>query len=374
MEPARLGTESVTTENGNSSFEPFTVDYYGFMDYDKCYPQELPYAYIVIPTLYFMTFLIGFFGNLFVILLMARKQGSKRLVDNFVLNLAVADLVFVCTLPFWAVSNALGYWSFGEGLCKFCSYTISVNRCSSILFLMGMSVERFLVVTKHWDSRSIGIKKNIIMSLGCVWVTSLLLGVPSVVYRKLSPVDGTSKYLCEGEPPNAFSLVLLIVTFLLPLGVILFCYCSIFSKLRGHVSLGKRRNNALKIIFAIVGVFICSWLPFHTLKAYITVIKAQNLDLSCQALVAFRWGVTISACLGFTNSCINPIIYVFMDQQFRQQALKSIPVFHNTKEDLQSSALSFSSTESSVLFGNRKKLPSATSMQVGGTKGKGRDV
>lgn len=362
---------SVTTENWRS-FETFTPDYFGSGS-DSC-SQELPFANAFIPILYFMTFIIGFFGNLFVILLMARKRGRKRLVDTFVLNLAVADLIFVCTLPFWALSKALGYWCFGEGLCKLCSYTISVNRCSSILFLVGMSVERFLVVTKQRDSRSVGTKKITGMSCGCIWVASFLLAIPSLIYRKLIPTEDTGKSLCEEEEPSiAYNLVFLILTFLLPLGVILFCYCSIFSKLRGHISLSKRRNNALKIIFAIIGAFLCSWLPFNTLNAFLIFTVMQDVTLSCQALITFRWGVTISACLAFTNSCINPIIYVFMDQHFRHQVTRNIPVFCSTKENVPSSALSLSSTESSLLFANRKKFTPVSSIPVQDTRNTGMD-
>ncbi|KAK9404406.1 putative G-protein coupled receptor 25 [Crotalus adamanteus] len=153
---------------------------------------------------------------------MVQKRGNQRLVDNFVLNLAIADLVFVCTLPFWALTEAFDSWWFGEELCKFSSYAISVNRCSSILFLMGMSVERFLVMNKHWDSRSLGTKRN-------------------------------SNITC----------------------------------------------------------------------AFITYGVVQNIDFSCEVLKALRRGLIISACLAFTNSCINPIIYAFMDQQFRQKVLKN---------------------------------------------------
>ncbi|XP_061486606.1 probable G-protein coupled receptor 25 [Rhineura floridana] len=364
MEPIQM-----VTENWSRNFESSTTDYYDLSSVnDVCLPQELPFAYIFIPILYFITFLTGFFGNLFVILLMARKKGTKRLVDTFVLNLAVADLVFVCTLPFWALSEALSYWCFGEGLCKFSSYVISVNRCSSILFLMGMSVERFLVMTKHWDSRTIRTKKNIGMSCGCIWVVSLLLGIPSLVYRKLIPVDDTKSLCQDEEPSTTFSMIMLVFTFLFPLGVILFCYCSIFAKLQGHVSRSKRRNNALKIIFAIIGAFIFSWLPFNMFKAFFILTRAQDISLSCPALMALIWGLTISASLAFTNSCVNPIIYVFMDQQFRQQALKSFTTFCSTRENVQSSATSFSSTESSLLFASRKKLTPATSVQVGDPK------
>nr|XP_020660926.1 probable G-protein coupled receptor 25 [Pogona vitticeps] len=373
MESVQLAVGSAMNGNWSSSFETYSMDYYGSgsMNDDTCLLEELPFAYIFIPSLYFTIFLIGFLGNLFVILLMAQKRGSTRLLDTFVLNLAIADLVFVCTLPFWAVSEALSYWCFGEVLCKLSSYAISVNRCSSILFLVGMSVERFLVMVKHWDSRSIGTKKNIAMSCGCIWVISLLLGIPPLTYRKVILAED-NKSLCLDEKPSViFILVMFFLTFLLPLGVILFCYCSIFSKLRSHISLGRRRNNAVKIIFATIAAFVCSWLPYNTFKIFVNFVVYWSIDLSCHMLMALSWGLTISVCLAFTNSCINPIIYIFMDQHFRQQLLKDFLGFCRTRENMQSSAPSFSSTESSLLFVNRKKLTPATSTLVGDPNGRG---
>ncbi|XP_063156175.1 probable G-protein coupled receptor 25 [Candoia aspera] len=359
MKIAQLVTDSAMTKNWSTDLDSSSEDYYGsgFISHDICLMEKLPFASIFISVIYFMIFFIGFFGNLFVVLVMVQKQGNQRLVDNFILNLAIADLVFVCTLPFWALSEAFDSWWFGETLCKFSSYAISVNRCSSILFLMGMSVERFLVMNKHWDSRFLGTKRNTSMICSCIWVFSLLLGIPSLVYRKLILVG--DKFSCQDEISAIYTFTVLFLTFLLPLGVILFCYCSIFCMLQGHVSLGKRRNHVLKIIFVIIGAFISCWLPFNTF--IITYSMVKDINLSCEALKALRRGLTISACLAFTNSCINPIIYVFMDQQFRQKVLKKFLGLCRPRETVQNPALSFSSTESSLLFASRKKfIPNKT--------------
>ncbi|XP_030418520.1 probable G-protein coupled receptor 25 [Gopherus evgoodei] len=349
----------MNTEAWTGSYEASSAVYWDYnLLQDTCPPQDLPYACVYIPMLYFIAFFIGFIGNLLVIVLMAKKRGRKRLVDMFVLNLAVADLVFVLTLPFWAVSAAHGNkWYFGEGLCKFSSFIISVNRSSSILFLMGMSVERYLVVMKHVDSKSTGTKNCLIIVCGCIWAVSLLLGIPSLMFRKLD----TTGELCEDEDSVAFqvlSLALLILTFLLPLGVILFCYCSISFKLLNHISLGKGTKNSLQIIFTIIGAFICCWLPFNAFKAFLFFSSMfQVADLSCRTLMALRRGLTISACLAFMNSCVNPIIYALMDRHFRRQLLpQRLWVCGTFQKTRQTSGLSFSSTtESRLMFASRNK-------------------
>ncbi|NWR59486.1 GPR25 protein, partial [Bucorvus abyssinicus] len=117
---------------------------------------------IFIPVLYSFIFLLGLVGNLFVIVLMAKKSGGKRMVDTFVLNLAVADVIFVCTLPFWVAAGVQGNrWPLGEGLCKVSSYVIAVNRCSSILFLTALSVERYLVIRKVLDTKVMGSRRQV---------------------------------------------------------------------------------------------------------------------------------------------------------------------------------------------------------------------
>ncbi|XP_005313169.1 probable G-protein coupled receptor 25 [Chrysemys picta bellii] len=361
----------MTTEAWTVSYEASSAVYWDYNPLqDTCPPQDLPYACVYIPILYFITFFIGFIGNLLVIVLMAKKRGSKRLVDTFVLNLAVADLVFVLTLPLWAVSAAHGNkWYFGESLCKFSSFIISVNRSSSILFLMGMSVERYLVVMKRVDSKSTGTKNCLIIACGCIWAVSLLLGIPSLMYRKLSLSEDTTGELCEDEDSVAFqvlSLALLILTFLLPLGVILFCYCSISFKLLNHIRLGKGTKNSLQIIFTIIGAFICCWLPFNAFKAFLFFSSMfQGADLSCWALMALRRGLTISACLAFMNSCVNPIIYALMDRHFRHQVLpQRLRVCGAFQETRQTSGLSFSTTtESSLMFASRNKPSSPASIR-----------
>ncbi|XP_009948028.1 PREDICTED: probable G-protein coupled receptor 25, partial [Leptosomus discolor] len=167
---------------------------------------EVFFTTVFIPILYSFIFLLGLVGNLFVIVLTAKKSGGKRMVDTFVLNLAVADVIFVCTLPFWVAAGAQG------------------NR-----WLLG--VERYLVIKKVLDTKTMGSRRHIRVTCGVIWAVSLLLGAPSLLYRQLDGDD------CWDEDGEDFSLAMVFLTFLLPLGVISFCYCSIYCRLQRHVLL-----------------------------------------------------------------------------------------------------------------------------------------
>ncbi|KAM6398798.1 putative G-protein coupled receptor 25 [Rhynochetos jubatus] len=307
---------------------------------------EVFFMTVFIPVLYSFIFLLGLLGNLFVIVLMAKRSGGRRMVDTFVLNLAVADVIFVCTLPFWVVAGARGNrWPLGEGLCKLSSYAIAVNRCSSILFLTALSVERYLVIRKVLDTKMVGSQKHIRVTCGIIWTVSLLLGAPSLVYRQLDGDD------CWDEDGEEFSLAMVFLTFLLPLGIISFCYCSIYCRLQRHVRLGRGIRRSHRAIVTIVAAFLCSWLPLNACKVLLFFLAKGTLVLSQGQEVALRWVVTGSTCLAFINSCINPLIYALMDGRCRPRW----PFGPHALGTGPGAAAPSSTTDSSLLFGGRNR-------------------
>jgi hypothetical protein len=77
--------------------------------------------YIVF-VLYLVTFCIGAVGNTLTIIAIAVNQRLKRsAATSFMLNLAIADDLFILSLPFMAHSTLTRKWAFGAGLCKLLS-------------------------------------------------------------------------------------------------------------------------------------------------------------------------------------------------------------------------------------------------------------
>nr|XP_033774553.1 probable G-protein coupled receptor 25 [Geotrypetes seraphini] len=351
-----ISLETMLVDYWNASYEDYTTDENSRDVPEECLQEELPYGHVYIPILYSIAFLVGFFGNLFVVGLMLKKQGSRRLVDTFVVNLAIADLVFVCTLPFWARSAAVGnQWLYGATLCIASSYSITVTRYSGILFLMGMSLDRYLAIVRLHKSRAVRTRQCILLTSSGIWAISLLLGIPTLASRRLLTNTETNCSVCKDISSAVLSgtrLALLFLTFFLPLAIILFCYCAIVARLRQHCQQGRNRRNSLKIIFTIVGTFLCSWMPFNTLSCITLFYKLEWLSLSCRFSQALSWGLTLTNCLAFMNSCMNPVIYIFLDRHFRQQILqKSIQLLQKprTAETTPGSSITFSS-KSSALF------------------------
>lgn len=299
-----------------------------FYDYvDPFESGQLPFSHIYIPVLYYIMFFIGFSGNLFVILVIGnRRKRNGRLVDTFVLNLAFADLVFVLTLPLWAVSASHHFeWPFGEAMCKISSFIIAVNRFSNIFFLTCMSVDRYLAVVRLMDAQFLRSTYCVQITCGVVWIVSFLLGIPSLVYRKMM-----DDQLCSEDSESSFvqgmNLLTIFLTFLLPVVILGLCYGSILVNLRRHCQsaansrAGARRRHSLKIVFTIIIAFLISWLPFNVFKSIQVFLLISAEEVSEDVRVLLYNGLTLSCCLAFLNSCVNPAIYLFLDQHFRHRA------------------------------------------------------
>lgn len=301
-----------------------------YSDFQDCSSSNLPFSHIYLPIFYFLMFFTGFLGNLFVIVVVGSKGRSRgRLVDTFVVNLALADLVFVLTLPMWAISaNQQGHWNFGNLLCKLSSYIIAVNRFSNIFFLTCMSIDRYLAVVRLMDSRLLRSSQCVRLTCAVVWLISLVLGTPSLVHRSVQ-MSNNEPICLDNEQSSIFlglSLTTVFLTFILPVLIILICYCSILTRLQNHCESASnlraeaRRQHSLKMVFTIITAFVVSWLPFNVFQTILISFQLSKADLSCYHHSLLSRGLILSCCLAFLNSCINPCIYYFLDHHFRHRA------------------------------------------------------
>ncbi|XP_008828495.1 probable G-protein coupled receptor 25 [Nannospalax galili] len=354
-----------STEAWSPSPGSVSWNYWGSGSLDEaelCPAWDLPYGYTYIPALYLAAFAVGLLGNAFVVWLLVWRRGPRRLVDTFVLHLAAADLGFVLTLPFWAVAVARGgLWPFGDGLCKLSSFALAATRCAGALLLAGMSVDRYLAVVKGLEARPLRTPRCVLAACCGVWAAALLAGLPALLYRGLRPVPGGSQ--CGEEPSDVvqgLSLLLLLLTFVLPLAVTVVCYCSISRRLRSPPHLGRARRNSLRIIFAIESSFVGSWLPFSVLRAIFHLARLGALPLPCPLLLALRWGLSIATCLAFVNSCANPVIYLLLDRSFRDRVRLGVCGRASRQVRRISSASSLSRDDSSLFRGRAPTANSAS--------------
>ncbi|XP_029958502.1 chemokine-like receptor 1 [Salarias fasciatus] len=285
---------------------------------------------------------LGVFGNAVVIWVTGFKM-KKTVNTVWFLNLAVADFLFTAFLPLTIAYTALNFhWPFGNFMCKLSSAITSLNIFASVYVLVVISVDRCVsVVWPVWAQNHRSVRKASCVSLG-VWVLALILSIPSFVFRGTGPaLQNENITLCFnhfGLPEDNVTLSVVqlkqfrhqattvtrfFLGFVIPFTVIVCCYAVIIHRLRKSPTLASQSKRTFRIIAAIIITFFLCWAPFHIL----TLIELANfsaVSLDKTLVFVLTVGFPIATGLAFLNSCVNPLLYVFVGQNFKDRVCKSI--------------------------------------------------
>lgn len=282
------------------------------------------------PPLFWIITIVGGVGNLAVvwIYLNVRKR-LKTMTDMYLLNLAVADLLFLVTLPLWA-SEASNSWIFGTALCKINSALYKLNLFSSMMLLTCISVDRYFVIVQTTKAQNSQIERLRCSRLVCVgvWLVALLLTTPELVFSKPTSVE--SKSYCRMVFPSTFGnrtkiLVLSLqvsMGFCLPFVIMVFCYSMIVATLLKSRNFEK--HKAMRVILAVVVAFVLSQLPYNSMLVVETT-QAVNLTVTdCDKVKALDMAAQVLKSVAYMHACLNPFLYVFVGVRFRNDMMRML--------------------------------------------------
>lgn len=283
------------------------------------------------PPLFWIIFILGAVGNLLVVWIYSTVHNRlKTMTDVYLLNLAVADLLFLCTLPFWAV-EAIKYWDFGLALCKIVLAVYRINFFSSMLLLTCISVDRYISIVQVTKAQNTKKQRLFCSKLVCliVWMVSALLALPEFIYATVKvKTNQQDQSFCDlaywNNNENRIKILVLSIQicmgFWLPLMVMIFCYSVVIRTLLQARNFQK--HKALRVIFAVVFVFVLSQLPFNSLLI-IEATQAANATMTdCDTRNNFELAKHIARSLAYTHACLNPFLYAFIGVRFRQDLLR----------------------------------------------------
>ena len=149
-------------------------------------------------TLLSMVYLVGVSGNVYTLVVMCHSIRFATSMYISIINLALADLLYLSTIPFVVSTYFLKDWYFGDVGCRILLSLDLLTMHASIFTLTVMCTERYLAVTKPLDAvrRSKSYRKALAWG---VWLLSLVLTVPMMVMvtqtTKDTP-DGGVKRMC----------------------------------------------------------------------------------------------------------------------------------------------------------------------------------
>ncbi|XP_064890093.1 apelin receptor A-like [Columba livia] len=283
-------------------------------------------SFSLLPLLYLLVFALGLSGNGLVLLTVWRgPRARRRSADAYIGNLALADLAFVATLPLWAAYTALRFhWPFGAALCKLSSFLVLLSMFASAFCLGGLSAERCRAaappprVAPRRRPAGLG-------PLAALWAAAAAAALPALLLREArrGPRNRTLCELAAGGAGRAAALSLgaTALGFAAPLLLMAVCYCCVAAAVRRHLRPGRAeaaaRRRLLRLIAVLVAAFAGCWLPFHLLKSLFALAAAGLLELPCALLGLIARLHPYATCLAYLNSCLNPLLYAFLDGRFR---------------------------------------------------------
>lgn len=315
-------------------------------------PSVVGARHLALLVCYGLVFLLGVPGNALVVWVTGFRM-PRSVTSLWFLNLALADLLCCLTLPLLMVSLTLDqHWPFGLVACKLLKGLIYLVLYCSVLLLVLISLDRWLMVSRPvWCQNR---RRPQWASWVCagVWLLAFLGTIPQFIHLnevRLSP----TKALCVGQYTNAsgwaVTTLRFVLTFLLPFLIIVSCHLVVYCRAERGANMGRGGANAartrrmLRVIAAVVLSFFLCWLPLHLLDF---LLLKTPLDSPHSANINLAHALAF--CLAYSNSCLNPLLYVCLGPGFKDSLSRSLRSVLNFATEEPVGRTSISNTKSSV--------------------------
>ena len=288
---------------------------------------------IFVPIIFGIITVVGFIGNLLVMIVVISNKQMRNTTNLLIINLAVADLLFIIIcVPFTGAMYALPVWPFGNVFCKIYQYMIHVTAYASAYTLVLMSLDRYLAVVHPICSMTIRTERNTYIAIGLSWILIMSLNVPLILdFKQVNYVfHEEERSVCLNEkvrhdPRQAkiFYSCFFAFSYVIPLSAVCILYSSMLHRLLyGNTPGGKQSKESLHskkrvthMVVMVVLAFALCWLP-------INIILMIQYFGSYPESTAFVGLQIASNCLAYLNSCLNPFLYAFLSENFRKSFQK----------------------------------------------------
>ncbi|XP_014806085.1 PREDICTED: C-C chemokine receptor type 6 [Calidris pugnax] len=285
---------------------------------------------VFLPVAYSLICILGLVGNIFVVMTFALYERTKSMTDVYLLNMAIADILFVLTLPLWAVYYAADEWIFGDFVCKMTRGIYAINFSCGMLLLAFISVDRYIAIVQATKSFKLRARTLAYSKLIClaVWVSSILISSPSFLYNESYGFStNENKKICdqkfrmsESTVPKSVLLYLQVgFGFFIPFIFMFFCYTFIVKSLQQAQN--SKRNKAIRVIVLIVAVFLVCQVPYN-IVLLVTAINMGKTDKSCDNEKILAYVKYTTEAIAFLHCCVNPVLYAFIGVKFRSYFVK----------------------------------------------------
>ncbi|KAK5860163.1 hypothetical protein PBY51_021660 [Eleginops maclovinus] len=277
------------------------------------------------PVVLSIVVILSLFGNILVIVILAKYENLKALTNALILNLAISDLFFTAGLPFWAYYHIYG-WTLGQPACQIVNFFFYIGFYSSGILLILMTAHRYVAVMNPLSGIVSTAGSYSLIACVIIWAVSILIASPSFFFTKAEQ----NHCVCANSFWCLWGIYQQNVLFVLSSVVFIFCYSQIICRLLRPTA-RRRKNKTLKLIFALMVVFFVGWGPFNIviyLKSFDywpkPPVDPNTSEELCELSKPLDYTFYITRLLAFSHCCLNPVFYVFVGVKFKNNLKKML--------------------------------------------------
>lgn len=205
---------------------------------------------------------------------------------------------------------------------------------------------RYYAICHPLRARHVHTITRAILLASAIWTMAMLLVIPQLFIQRLDPrvsidIDASSfrlvyvcvEYFHDHRLAIAYTSVFYVVLYVFPVVTMFATYGTIATKLWRRRPIGestdsqresdrrlREKQRIVRMLVVIVVMFAVSWFPFFTVQVYLLFDDASQ-RLQHQS---FRVAMAFFQLLGYSNSCVNPIVYCFMNASFQKNFFKTL--------------------------------------------------
>ncbi|XP_068674668.1 neuropeptide FF receptor 1-like [Montipora foliosa] len=285
-------------------------------------------AQVSITTVFTFLVLVGVVGNTLCCLVIITNRSMRTPMNYLILNLALADIMVTMFIAprfifIHTFDHPLGLA--GSIICKlFTGGNFSwLGGSASVFSLVAISVERYFAVVHPYGSRGkLTIKKVKFVAVAC-WVFAIIFNLPLFfIVHYNEEIAFCTEYWPEKWMPQVYSTAWFVVFGVIPIAVMCALYVRVIRRLWIKPQNGPRvtqaavlksRKRVTKMVIMVSAVYAITWFP-------VLIIYKLNYYYEDQEYgnVTYIIGIVIVT----FNSCVNPFVYAFCNERFRNHLKK----------------------------------------------------
>lgn len=261
-------------------------------------------------------------GNLFVCAVVLKTKYLQNFTSILIVNMAVGDLIVGVSGMIHIVFEVWFLLSGNNKNTVLCGRFNGITFFSASISIYTMAVlafDRYLSIVKPMLRRGTLTKGKLKIILPAIWMLSLVFFGSSMYFIEIYDFKDEKlicwKTLPQDELPVSYRIILFAAMYFIPMCITMYFFGKIFIHLwirnssispATNQALLKSRHRLTKILGSVILLFNICWLPWFVVELLLSFDSKHEVLQSALALLAVA------------HSGMNPFIYSFQSQNFRQ--------------------------------------------------------